>query len=167
MVKLNLSKVVLSAAKSAAMSIEALEGGGLGGSHEATRAGSRTTDPALVCARGGQSTAHFPGVPDHTQLVSLRNENLSGEDRIVEIGDGHAATAEVLANDRLGAMQIAQQQVFTEPRLCEVPEAHKLLPPHSEKGTPSTIYATGVAYDEIPGAPGGSTAGKVTTTIER
>ena len=106
MMNLNLSKMVLSAAKGATVSVEALEGGGLGGSHEATGAGSRAADPALVSTGGGQSTAHFSGVPDHTQLVSLRNENLSGEDRIVEIRDGHAATAEVLANDRLGAMQI-------------------------------------------------------------
>ena len=63
-------------------------------------------------------------------------------------------------------MQIAQQQVFTGPRLCEVPEVDKLLSSHSENGTPSTIHATGVAYDEVPGAPGRRATGKVTTAIE-
>ena len=159
--------MVLSAAKSAAVGIETLKGGGLRRGDEAPKTSGGAADPALVRTGGGQGATHLPGIPDHTQPISLVNGHLPGEDRVVESIDGYAAAAEVLAYDGLGTMKVAQQQIFTGPRLCEVPEVDKLLSSHSENGAPSTIHATGVAYDEVPGAPGRSATGKVTTAIER
>ena len=34
---------------------------------------------------------------------------------------GDAATAQMLPHDRLGAMQVAQQQIVARPTLCEMP----------------------------------------------